>query len=178
MKRSEAADVKALVRAIPDGVEIKDGQVDVDPARWELLGIVGATYKDTTAANYGVWVYDYVEGEEWRTGYCAWQVPLSWVTLTLWSWLVPLHYPCKVSGGEEGERKDRIIETMRKATKALGGDTLVVVGFGSLDVVNAQSGQTVASTDMVSGAGLALKSKGGAAPALEKAGDKAPGTSL
>lgn len=35
-----------------------------------------------------------------RKGYCYWQVPLTSVTLTLWTWFVPLAEAARVRQGE------------------------------------------------------------------------------
>jgi hypothetical protein len=69
-----------------------------------------------------------------------------------------------------GSRKNRIVNTMKKATKVLGGDLLVVVGFGGISMVNAGTGQVLSTGEAFSGAGLALKklTEGEKAPAKEE----------
>lgn len=161
---AHAADgVKVLVESLPEGMVLKDGQIVVDPARYEMLGKVSATYKDPSGVNMGLWFYGYKESEKWRTGLCAWQVPLSWVTLTMWSWLVPTYYPCRVGAGNEEERRADIVETLQRATKALGGNLVVVAGFGGVDfvTVNGRTGAVVASNSVstLNGLGYAFKAK-------------------
>jgi hypothetical protein len=48
---------------------------------------------------------------------------------------------------------------MQKATKAAGGNTLIVLGYGGLDLVDLRSGQVVSSTEVMRGRGVALKAK-------------------
>lgn len=160
-----ADDVKVLVETLPEGMALKDGQILIDHDRYEMLGKVSATYKDPGAVNMGLWFYGYKDTEKWRTGFCAWQVPLSWVTLTMWSWFVPTYYPCRVAAGNEEERRADIVETLQKATKALGGNLVVVAGFGGVDfvTVNGNTGAVVASNSvsLLNGVGYAFKAKAG-----------------
>jgi hypothetical protein len=60
---------------------------------------------------------------------CDWQVPLSWATLTLWSALSPTYIPCRVGYGTIDTRREAILESLRKAAKAVGGDVVVVEGL-------------------------------------------------
>jgi hypothetical protein len=163
MPANSAEDVKVLIQALPEGMELKDGQIVFDHERYEMLGKVTAEWKNPTGVNMGLWFYDYKHDESWRTGYCAWQVPLSWVTLTLWAWLMPTYYPCRVGGGTEEERRADIVETLQRATKALGGNLVVVAGFGGVDfvTVNARTGVVVATSSVgtLSGTGYAFRAK-------------------
>jgi hypothetical protein len=162
MLSSEAADVRVLVGKLPDGVRIEHDGLAVDPARYELVGRVSADFKPFGWTWLGWWFYDYPEGEGWRNAYCGVQVPLTWVTLSLWTF-VPLHYPCAVVEGSSpsasGERRARIIRTLQKATKAAGGDLLVVTGLGDLQLVAAGSGQVLGAVPMMHGSGFALRMK-------------------
>jgi hypothetical protein len=161
-----AAEVKVLIETLPEGMALKDGELVFDHERFEMLGKVSAQYKDPGMANLGFWFYPYQDKDSWRTGLCAWQVPLSWVTLTMWAWLVPTYYPCRVRMGDEEERRAAIIDTMQRATKALGGNLVVVGGFGGVDfiTVNSRSGMVVHanSVSTLSGTGYAFKVKRGA----------------
>lgn len=164
LSAKDAAPVKVLLQALPEGMALKDHQLLFDHDRYELLGKVSADYKDPSLVNMGFWAYGYKETERWRTGLCVWQVPLSWATLTLWSWLSPTYYPCRVGAGEEEDRRAEIVATLQRTTKALGGDLVVVAGFGGVDFITVQ-GQTVVATNSVgtlSGVGYAFKTKGAA----------------
>ena len=158
----EAEDVKVMVGQLPAGMAVKDGTLDYDHERYELLGRVSAQYKDPSAVNLGLWFYDYKAGERWRTGLCAWQVPLSWVTLMLWSWVSPSYYPCRVSVGEPEERRDAIVETLRRAAKATGANLVVVSGFGGIDFVTLKGGEVVSASAIsdLSAVGHAFRIKG------------------
>jgi hypothetical protein len=160
MKEHSAEDVKVLVEALPEGITVKDGVFSYDRDQYEMLGKVSADYKNPTLPIMGFWVYDYKEGEKWRYGLCTWQVPLSWVTLTLWAWVSPTYYPCRVGMGSDEERRADIVETLQRATKALGGNLVVVAGFGGVDFVTVNShGAVVSSRSMstLSGLGYAFK---------------------
>ena len=50
------------------------------------------------------------------------------------------------------DRRADIVEALQRATKALGGNLVVVAGFGGVDFVTVQGGQVVA-TNSVSGLG-------------------------
>jgi hypothetical protein len=157
----EASDVKAVTGQIPDGMELKGSVLHVDTARYEIVGKVKANFNNAGWANMGLWVYPYAEGERWRYGYCGWQVPLSWVTLTIWAWVVPLAYPCKVGAGSVEARQAAIVKALRRATKVAGGDT-VLFAFGGLSLVNAQTGQVLQTAEATWGEGYAVRTKGGA----------------
>lgn len=144
-----AEDVKVLVQTLPEGMRAARGRITYDHDRYVLLGKVNATYNSATLANVGLWFYDYSHKESWKRGYCAWQVPLSWVTGTVWSFL-PFYYPCRVSFGEESDRRDAIVEVLQRATKALGGNLVIVSGFGGIDFIrlNARTLAVVASDEV------------------------------
>lgn len=168
MPADDAKNVKVFMNELPDGMGIKEGAFVYDREHYELLGKVTADYKDPSLANLGFWVYGYKESERWRTGLCAWQVPLSWVTLTLWSWLSPTYYPCRVSAGEAEERREEIVETLRRAAKAAGADFVIVSGIGGVNVITV-SGGTVVGANSISdlsaqGYAFRVKSAGGPRP--------------
>ncbi|MDB4940791.1 MAG: hypothetical protein JWP97_325 [Labilithrix sp.] len=177
MPEHSAEKVKVLVQSLPDGMTVKDGLLDYDRSQYELLGKVAATYKDPSLVNLGFWVYGYKESDRWRKALCTWQVPLSWVTLTMWSWLSPTYYPCRVKAGEEEERRADVVETLQRATKALGGDLVVVSGFGGVNfiTVDRNSGGVVAANAIgtLNGSGYAFRTLGPGAP---KHGKDTPAT--
>ncbi len=160
MPEGTAADVRVLIQTLPEGMVIKDGQLTFDD-RYEMLAKVSANYKNPGWAFLGFWFYGYKSSDSWRTGLCAWQVPLSWVTGSLWAFVAPTYYPCRVKMGSEEERRADIVETMQRATKALGGNLVVVGGFGGVNFITTQGGAVVAtnSVDALSGEGYAFKTK-------------------
>jgi sugar O-acyltransferase (sialic acid O-acetyltransferase NeuD family) len=67
--------------------------------------------------------------ESWRKPVCYPQRVL--VVATLWVWMVvPALWPCIVSAGTVEESRDAIVEAMKRATKAMGGNMVLVTGFG------------------------------------------------
>ncbi len=160
---AEVDDVRVFLGTLPEGVQLHDGKISVDAARYEVLGEVTAAPKGSGFARMNVWFYDYPEDESWRKGLCYWQTPLVWVTLGIYLFVSPFNYPCWVVDGSGAsdieDRKHRIIETLRKGTKALGGNMLVVTGLGSTTFVAAGSSQVLGGVEMTHGAGIALRAK-------------------
>lgn len=134
-----ADDVKVLVDALPDGMSIEGGQLVFDHAKYQMLGRVGADYAHFRGANLGFLFYRYKESEGWRTHLCEWQVPLTWLTLGAWAFVMPTYLPCRVGFGSEEGRRGDVVETMQRATKALGGNLVIVAGFGGEDFVSVTS---------------------------------------
>jgi hypothetical protein len=164
-----AQDVKVLIETLPEGMGLKNGELGYDHARYEMLAKVSAEYRDPSLVNLGFWFYHYGQKDSWRTGLCAWQVPLSWVTLTMWSWFVPTYYPCRVGRGEEEDRRAAIVDTLQRATKALGGNLVIVAGFGGVDFItyNGRTGVILNANSVgtLRGSAYAFKVKG---PAVEQ----------
>ncbi len=160
---AQVDDVRVFLDSLPEGVQLHDGKIAVDPARYEVLGEVSAAPKGSGFARMNVWFYDYPEDESWRKGLCYWQTPLVWVTLGIYLFVSPINYPCWVVDGSSAsaieDRKHRIIETLRTGTKALGGNMLVVTGLGSTTYVAAGTSQVLGGVEMTHGAGIALRAK-------------------
>jgi len=160
---ADVEDVEALVGSLPEGVEVRGAELVVDRERYELLGQVTASPEGNLFSRFGAWFYDYPEDESWRKPFCYWQVPLVWVTLTFYAWLSPLQYPCRVVDGSSASaieaRKHRLVETLRKATKALGGNLVVVTSFGRTQLVVAGTSQLLDTAEMTRAEGFALRAK-------------------
>jgi hypothetical protein len=160
LPRGSADNVRLLIGKLPDGVTMDRDVMKVDEAKYEVLGRVNADLNNPLAANLGMWVYDYAPGERWRVGYCAWQVPLSWLTFSLWAWISPLHYPCKALMGSDEERTAQIVETLKRAGKALGADLVIVSDIGGTTIISGtQNSAVVSSIGATQASGFALRSK-------------------
>jgi hypothetical protein len=160
LPRGKAEDVKVMIGSIPPGMTVENDVLKVDPEQYEVLGRVEAHLNNPLTANLGFWVYDYAPAERWRVAYCAWQVPLSWVTLSLWAWLSPVHYPCKALMGDDEKRTAGIVETLKRAGKALGADLVVVPGIGGTTVISGTRSSAVVSTvNATDASGFAIKTK-------------------
>jgi hypothetical protein len=154
--------VKVLFEKLPDGVTIKDGQLVADATRYELLGRISVSYNRPTIANFGFWPYKFKKGDRWRYALCPLQVPLAWVTLSLWAWISPTYWPCHVSEGTEPERREAMIDSMTDATKLIGGNMLIIAGFQNYDFVRAKTDPMAPQRDgtySFYGAGYALREK-------------------
>ena len=158
----ESDGVTMFVEKLPDGVTIADGELVVDPAKYDYRGKVSVVRNRTLLANFGFWPYEYKDGEGWRYALCVPQVPLAWFTLSLWSWISPTMWPCHVAAGTEDERRETMNETMKKGTKLIGGDVLIVGGYGGYDFVTVSTkpdGMKESGKGSLAGVGYALKTK-------------------
>ena len=155
MKWADASKINVYVGTFPEGITLENGAITVSPdSNFELIGKV-YTAEDVPSP---IWFSTHPEDEGWKNAYCNAQVPLTWVTVMMW-WVVPVHYPCwpaeTNSPSRISDRKMRIINTLKKATKAAGGDTLIITELGSTQFV---AGTKVMSTLEMTGAeGYALK---------------------
>ena len=161
---ADASDVKVFTGSVPDGITLSsNGQVTADPARYEVLGEVSASPNGGALSRFGAWFYPYPEDESWRKGLCYWQVPLTWITLGFYAWIAPWQYPCRVVDGNSAsaieDRRHRVIATMQKATKALGGNLLLVTGYGGTVTVGATSGVVLGEAELTHGQGIAIRVK-------------------
>jgi hypothetical protein len=167
MPAAKAQDVRVLLGTLPPGLEVHEGNVVVtDPSRVQLLGFVGADAKNGGLAPFSF--YNYPEDEAWRRPYCYAQAPLTWITAMLWS-VLPFDYPCWVAETEApadvGARKRRIVQTLQRATKALGGNAVVVESLGDTVFVHKGTEKVLGQESMTLGRGWALKITGADVPA-------------
>jgi hypothetical protein len=161
MKWAESDDVEVYVGEFPDGIHVNNGSLKVDPdSNYEVIAKVHADIKYDMFGIMGFAFYDYAEDEAWRKGFCYWQSPFVWLTLGIWNGL-PWHHPCKVmeTAGSFEDRRDRAIKTLRKATKAVGGEILIVSEEGRQTLVSG-SGSVVDTKPWWGAAGYALRRKG------------------
>jgi hypothetical protein len=147
----KAEEVKAMVMQIPPGMELKGDVLHVDTNHYEVLGKV-------TAKPAGEFFYPY--REDWRRPYCYPQKVLIVATLFIW-YIVPTSYPCNVSPGTVNERRDHIVEAMKRATKAMGGNMVLVGGFSGTVVVSktSQTSAVVSQMEATEGVGWAIRVK-------------------
>jgi hypothetical protein len=166
LPEGKAEDVKAVVMKLPRGMEMKGDVLSVDPKHYEVLGKV-------TAKPAGEFFYPY--REEWRRPFCYPQRVLVVATLFIW-YVVPTNYPCGVSPGTVNERQDHIVEAMRRATKAMGGNMVLVGGFSGTVVVNktSQSSAVVSEVEATEGVGWAIRIKSPYPDEAEEQGESEP----
>jgi hypothetical protein len=128
---AEAARVKVFFDDLPDGMTSQNGRLVWDEARYEVVGRVGVTPQSAGFSNVAWGFYDYAPDQSWRKGYCWWQVPLGWLTIGIWA-ITPFYAPCWVlPESDPAVRKERIVQSIRRAGFALGAD-LVVMGTTNL----------------------------------------------
>lgn len=164
MPIADAESIVVSMGQLPRGVELKDGAISVAPdADVELVAKISAQMNFPGMLGGNEWFYDYDESQAWRKGFCYWQVPLSWITVGMWAYLSPLSHPCKVYEGSSisavDGRKERMIDMMKRATKVVGGDFLVVTDTTQLSTTNAKTGQPIGVTEMANGSGYAFRRK-------------------
>lgn len=158
----ESEEVKVFVEQLPDGATVVDGELVVDPAKFDYRGQVHVFRNRTLLANFGFWPYEYKDGEGWRYALCVPQVPLAWFTLSIWSWISPTMWPCHVSEGTEEERRETMTHEMKSGTKLIGGDVLIVGGYGGYDFVTVSKhpdGMKQSGRGSIGAVGYALRSK-------------------
>jgi hypothetical protein len=145
----EADEVKAFVAQLPPGITIQDGVLKADPEAYEVLGQV-------TAKPAGEFFYPY--RESWRKPVCYPQRVLTIATLYMW-FLVPSVWPCFISPGTVEERRDAIVEAMKRATKAMGGNMVLVTGFGGTTsiVATSKTSASVSTMEATEGVGWAIR---------------------
>jgi len=115
---AQPGDVKVLLDTIPEGITVDAGSFTVDEEyQHEILGKF--TLLPGDGDNLMLWFADYEDG--WRKGLCYWQVPLTWVTLTLWN-VVPTSYPCHTDARRS---KIEIIRDLKRAADGAGADAVV-----------------------------------------------------
>lgn len=146
-----AEEVKAIVMQLPPGMNLNGDILEVDSNQYEVLGKV-------SAKPAGDFFYPYREG--WRRPVCYPQRVL--VVATLFIWVVsPTSWPCFISAGTVDERRDRIVEAMKRSTKVMGGNMVLVAGFGGMVTIARTSSSTavVNSMEATEGVGWAIRVK-------------------
>jgi hypothetical protein len=151
----DASEVRVISGQLPDGLMLAEqsSKIIVAPGYEQIyipVGTVEADFiKGFSQFRSWLWTYDYKE--DWHQNYCLVQAPFKLVTLGLWS-LVPFAWPCIAKApSDELERKEYLINELKRATKAAGGNLLVLIGSTDLHVTNYNQygdnlGTTVAST--------------------------------
>jgi hypothetical protein len=120
MPEGATTDVKAIYMVdMPPGLQMADGVLRYDPNEYEMLGKVSARPSDS-------FFYPYREG--WRRPFCYPQQVLLIATAFIWL-AVPAYWPCLVAGGPESEQRDWVVEALKRATKAMGGNLVLIRGF-------------------------------------------------
>jgi hypothetical protein len=110
-------EVKVVERTLPPGVNLKDGVITATPESG--LQVLGELVVSAQKANPFLFPdYESVG----RKVYCYPQAPLAWVTLGLWSLLVPINWPCwgRALARPEG------IGLLRAAAAAAGADLVIL----------------------------------------------------
>ena len=84
------------------------------------------------------------------------------MTLGLWN-AMPFYYPCFTSESniprDKLMRKKRIIQMLKKITKAAGGDLVVITSLGELKTVTIDMGSMPTDLEMFAAEGYAVKMK-------------------
>jgi hypothetical protein len=165
MKDEDVKGVKAYLNKFPEGLTINEEGAFVikDEEKYELLGKVYTYLDNETSASYIFGnFYRYPEDQGWRRYYCYWQDPITWLTLGLWN-AMPLYYPCFTSESniphDKLMRKRRIIQMLKKITKAAGGDLVVITSLGELKSVTVEMSSMPTDLEMFAAEGYAVKLK-------------------
>lgn len=123
------AEVTVLLDTVPEGLAgDANGWFHVEPGwQHEVLGKVDVSPNGHVSFAALLGFPDYEDAG--HKAACYPQTILTWATLTLWAFVSPTAYPC---WGKVGLEKEEVVDDLRKAGAAAGGDLVV----GSLMVVN------------------------------------------
>lgn len=162
MPSESTSDIKVYVGEGLEGTSINDdGILIYNDDMWQNVGLVSAD-PDFPRFFGGYFANGYTEDENWRNSYCLVNNILTISTLTLW-YLTPFPHLCKVvetnSSDDIEKRKSRLISTLKKLTKAAGGEVVVITNMGGSQTVNLTTGAVIATHNMMSANGVALKKK-------------------
>ncbi len=134
----DTSDVMVVSGQFPEGLTLMEQGTKVVVAsgyeqKYQILGDVEADFfKGVSQFRSLLWTYDYKDN--WRQNYCLVQAPFKLVTLGIWT-LLPIAWPCVASAPSDPlDRKQALIEDLKKATKALGGNLLILSGSTDLQV--------------------------------------------
>lgn len=83
--------VQVVINGIPEGTFLQDNRLIVQEESTHQ--ILGTFYVSRPIDSWPLIKFDDYEGN-WRKYLCWPQVPLNWVTLTLWRYLSPTAWPC------------------------------------------------------------------------------------
>ena len=170
LPEGNAEEVKAIVMQLPPGMNLNGDVLEVDSNQYEVLGKV-------SAKPAGDFFYPY--REEWRRPVCYPQRVLLVATLFIWA-ASPTSWPCFISAGSVDDRRDRIVEAMKRSTKVMGGNMVLVAGFGGTVTIARTSSSTavVGSMEATEGVGWAIRVKGAPAVAPASAPSNTNATTL
>jgi len=135
MRWEDAADIEVFhaQSSLPSGVQFASGKLEVkDTSRIEVIAFVTTKMFNP----FGGWRFTladpYMQDESWKDYWCSPNMFLTTVTIGLWAWL-PFSWPCyPVESDDEAAinaRKTRLVYTLKKGAKALGGNTIIISEF-------------------------------------------------
>ena len=135
MRWEDAADVEVFYvdQSLPSGVQFASGKLEVkDISRIEVIAFVTTKMFNP----FGGWRFTlagpYMQDESWKDYWCPPNMILATATIGLWVWL-PFSWPCfpyEFSYESSIEaRKARLVNTLKKGAKALGGNTIIISEF-------------------------------------------------
>jgi len=135
MRWEEAADVEvfhAHMSSLPSGIQFANGKIEVaDTSRIEIIAFVTTRMFDPLGGVLAP-VRPYSQDESWKDYWCPPNKVLLTVTIGLWAWLPP-SWPCFAEESNDeaaiNARKARLVYTLQKGAKALGGNTLIISEF-------------------------------------------------
>lgn len=137
----ETPEIPVFRGKLPPGINIKDNGtvIEIAPSHageYEVLGKVESDYTkgmSSAVVNNLWWTWDYEQG--WRKGLCYPQIPLKIVTLGIYSYFSPLHWPCMaVVPTSEESRQETHYANLKRLAKAMGADFVVLAAKSALEV--------------------------------------------
>ncbi len=174
--------VRILEGTIPEGITLSDNgnMITIEEGyrdRYETLGAAEAqiVWPDGYFFQNVYWTTaDYQES--WRFALCWPQAPLKLLSMGIWN-LVPISWPCWMVGEQrnENERRKILMDGLAKAVKVMGGNLLLITGYGNTvtTTISAQTGAQIGQsvTPATGMGGFAIKVNTGEAEAEAEGGD-------
>lgn len=146
------AEVRVLLDKLPEGMSVKDGELDYDKHRYSILGEIRVAEEPNSI---GMWFENYDSHELWKNVYCNIQVPLNWVSIYTWVAL-PFYWPCLKGGLKEDARLEHMVAKLQNAAVILGGN-LVVASPGATSFVNTQTRQVLSTANATHLIGIVMR---------------------
>lgn len=136
----DTSGVRVVAGSTPTGLSLEENssKLSVLPGyeqRYSIIGTVDSDYLKAQSWLETIWYPTLGYDQGWREVLCYPQAPVNALTLGLWGSLSPTGWFCKrMMPGDEGDRKEALIDVLKRGVKAAGGNLLLITGETSLSV--------------------------------------------
>ena len=146
-------EIKVFYGEMPQGLALEEGgaKLVILEGFADAYRVIGSVEGDYISASQWAgmrnmfWTWDYEDS--WRKALCYPQVPLKIITFGIWSYMIPLHYPCFASvPNDEAKRRMALQSEMMRAAEVMGGDLIVIIGSSSTFAITGNNGVVTSQT--------------------------------